>query len=142
MRKFMVPVDGSENSLRAVHYAVSLARDESPAVVFVITVQADPVIYGDAALYIDYAKLEQAQREQSAAILKPAADLLGKAGVRFETEVLRGDAATSIVRRAEELGCDVIVIGTRGMGALASLVLGSTALKVVHHTKLPVTLIK
>lgn len=142
MRKIMVPVDGSENSFRAVHYAVSLARDESPAVVFLITVQPDPIVYGDAALYLDYAKLEQAEREHSRAILKPAAELLGKAGVRFEQEMRRGDAASVIVHRAEELGCDVIAMGTRGLGAFASLVLGSTAMKVVHLTKLPVTLIK
>ena len=47
-----------------------------------------------------------------------------------------------IVKRPEELNCDGIVMGTRGMGAIGNLVMGSVATKVVHLTKLPVTLVK
>lgn len=142
MRRFLVPVDGSENALRAVHYAVSLVRDESPAQVYLVTVQPEAVLYGEAALYVDLAKLEQAQREFAERILAQAEAVFMHAGIAYQKEVLRGDIAPAIVRRAEELGCDVIVMGTRGLGALAALVVGSVTLKVVHLTKLPVTLIK
>jgi len=47
-----------------------------------------------------------------------------------------------IVKRAEELGCDGIIMGTQGRGTLGSLFMGSVAVKVVHLTKLPVTLVK
>ena len=47
-----------------------------------------------------------------------------------------------ITRKAEELNCDAIIMGTRGMGALGNLVMGSIATKVVHLTRLPVTLVK
>lgn len=142
MRKFMVPFDGSENSLRAVHYAVSFVRDESPAQVYLATVNPQPVIYGEGALYIDPRKLEQIQREHSERLLEAAADVLSKAGVSYRKEILTGDVAPTIVARAEELGCDAIVMGTRGMGALSGLIMGSIATKVVHLTKLPVILIK
>jgi nucleotide-binding universal stress UspA family protein len=142
MRKFMLPFDGSENALRAAHYAVSLVRDESPAQVYLVTVNPDPVVYCEAALYLDLRKLQVLQRKQSEQLLKPAEELLSRAGVTYQEEILTGDVAPTIVRRAEDLGCDVIVMGTRGMGALTSLIMGSTAMKVVHLTKLPVTLIK
>ena len=47
-----------------------------------------------------------------------------------------------IADSAEREGCDAIVMGTRGMGSIGSLMLGSVATKVVHLTKLPVTLVK
>lgn len=142
MRKIMVPFDGSENALRAVHYAVSLARDESPAVVHLVTVNPVPVIYGEAALYMDLRKLTELQQEHSKRLLKPAEELLSRAGVSYDKQILTGDVATTIVQHAEDLTCDVIVMGTRGHGALTNLIVGSTAMKVVHLTKLPVTLIK
>jgi nucleotide-binding universal stress UspA family protein len=142
MYKILLPTDGSENALRAVHYAVSLARDHGSGAVHLVTVLPDPMRYGEIAVYVDRNKLERMQREQAAALLRPAEDLLRAAGVSYEREPLTGDVAPEIVRRAEELGCRVIVMGTRGMGALANLMLGSVATKVVHLTKLPVTLIK
>jgi nucleotide-binding universal stress UspA family protein len=142
MRKILLPFDGSENALRAGHYVVSLARDESPALVHLVTVNPDPVVYGEAALYIDLQKLAELQREHSEQLLKPAEELLSRAGVSYRKEILTGDVGRTIVEHAEDLGCDVIVMGTRGMGPLSSLIIGSTAMKVVHLTKLPVTLIK
>ena len=52
------------------------------------------------------------------------------------------DAATTIARRADSLQCEGIVMGTRGMGAIANLLLGSVAAKVVHLANVPVTLVK
>src|SRR5438477_12453349 len=107
MYKILLPTDGSENALRAVHYAVSLARDHGSAALHLVTVQADPMRYGDIAVYLDRAKLERVQREQSEALLKPAEDVLRTAGVSYDKEMLTGDVAQSIVRRAEDLGCRV-----------------------------------
>ena len=47
-----------------------------------------------------------------------------------------------LAKRAEELGCDEIIMGTRGMGAIGNLVMGSVATKVVHLAGIPVTLVK
>jgi nucleotide-binding universal stress UspA family protein len=142
MHKIMLPIDGSENALRAVHYAISLARDHTSASVYLTTVQPDLMLYGEIAVYVDRSKLEKVQHEQSEALLAPSENALRTAGVPYQKEILAGDVATSIVERAEALGCHVIVMGTRGMGALANLVMGSVTTKVVHMTKLPVTLIK
>ena len=74
--------------------------------------------------------------------MRPAIELASAASVPWTSDVLVGDTASMIVKRAEELNCDGIVMGTRGMGAIGNLVMGSVATKVVHLTKLPVTLVK
>jgi len=86
--------------------------------------------------------VEELQKLHSMDILQPAIDAAKSAGVRFKSEVLAGSTAPTIVKRAEELDCIGIVMGTRGMGAIGNLVMGSVATKVVHLTKLPVTLVK
>lgn len=142
MYKILVPVDGSDNALRAVHYAVKVAKGHKSASLHLLLVNPEPVVYGEIALYVDRSKVEQARREHGEAMLKPAVAAAEAAGVRFAQEILVGDVPQVIAHRAEELGCDVIVMGTRGLGVLGGLMLGSVASKVVHLTKLPVTLVK
>jgi nucleotide-binding universal stress UspA family protein len=142
MYKILVPVDGSDNALRAVHYAISVAREHRSATIYLVNVHPEPIVYGEISLYVDRAKVEAAQRDHAEALLKPAAEAVAAAGIPFTKEILIGDVAPSVVRRAEELGCDVIVMGTRGLAALGGFVMGSVATKVVHLTKLPVTLVK
>jgi nucleotide-binding universal stress UspA family protein len=62
--------------------------------------------------------------------------------VKLASEILIGDVPKALVAYAEAKGCDGIVMGTRGLGAIGNLVLGSVATKVIHLTRLPVTLIK
>lgn len=53
-----------------------------------------------------------------------------------------GDAADTIVKYAQEKGCSQIVMGSRGLGAVSGLILGSVATKVIHLTDIPVLLVK
>ena len=85
---------------------------------------------------------QELQRKHGEDILRPSIERANRAGVTFTSQVLVGDIPQSIVSCAETLGCDGIVMGTRGMGAIGNLVAGSVATKVIHLTKLPVTLVK
>lgn len=142
MYKILVPVDGSENAMRAVQYAVRDAKDRKSASIHLLTVHPEPVLQGSVTVYLDSNKLKEVYREQGEALLKRAAALVAPSGVPCTHEMLFGEIAQSIAHRADELGCDVIVMGTRGLSALGSLVLGSSANKVVHLTQRPVTLVK
>jgi len=82
------------------------------------------------------------QRQNSEALLGAAEMVLKEADVPHTKEVLVGDIAEVIARRADELGRDSIVMGTRGMTAIGGLVMGSVATKVVHAANVPVTLVK
>lgn len=142
MYKILVPVDGSDNALRAVEYAAQAAKHyESPSI-HLLTVHSEPMIYGPITVYFDEDKLKEIYREQGEALLKRVAAVVAPSGVPCTEEMIFGDVAPSIARRADELGCDVIIMGTRGLGALGSFVMGSVATKVVHLTHRPVTLVK
>ena len=74
-----------------------------------------------------------------------AVDLLGQAGVKAHGEVrhtIFGYAAREIINDAAEVGADVIVMGSRGRGELAGLLLGSTAHKVIHLSDRPVLVVR
>ena len=142
MRKLLIPVDSSECALRALRHAIGLATDNGPVALHLVNVHEPPIVYGEVALYLPETKAREMLRQRSAEILAPALDLAGAAGVQHTSEIVEGDAATAITRTAVERGCDGIVMGTRGMGAIGNLVLGSVATKVIHLTALPVTLVK
>lgn len=142
MQRLMLPFDGSENALRAVRHAIGLAKSNPPVSVHLLHAHEPPLLYGEVAVYVDAAKLAELQRREGLALLTAAEAMLRGAGVEFSSETLVGPVAETIVRRAEERGCAAIVMGTRGMSAIGNLVLGSVATKVVHLTRLPVTLIK
>ena len=72
----------------------------------------------------------------------PSAPDAEAAGRRVTLHVRVGTAASEIADCAAEQGCDAIVMGSRGLGAVGGLVLGSVAHKVAHLAPVPVTLVK
>jgi nucleotide-binding universal stress UspA family protein len=142
VQKFLVAIDGSEGARHAVGHAIDLAKQNAQVQLHLLTVHPEPVIYGEIQVYVSRAKMEELQRLRSLDILRPAEDIVRSAQVPFASEIITGEAAQSIVRRAEELGCAGIIMGSRDMGAVGNLVLGSITTKVLHLTKLPVTVVK
>jgi nucleotide-binding universal stress UspA family protein len=142
MRKLLVPVDGSESSMRALRYAIGLAQSNGPVSLHIVTAHEEAIVFGEVAVYVTKEKIAELQRKQAEGPLNQAIQAVEAAGVQHTKEILVGPIAQKIASRAEELGCDGIVMGTRGMSALGGLVLGSVATKVVHLAKIPVTLVK
>lgn len=140
--KLLVPVDGSENAMRALRHAITLVKSSPSSSIHLVTAHEEPIVFGEVAVYVSREKMAALQREQSEGPLSMAVQVLEGAGVPHSREILEGPIAQSIARRAEELGCDGIVMGTRGMTALGGLFMGSVATKVVHASKVPVTLVK
>ena len=86
--------------------------------------------------------IEKAQQIEAKKLLKSACALLEKAELKYIQHAETGPIARTIVDYAKTHACDSIVMGSRGMGAFANLVLGSIANQVVHLTDIPVTLVK
>lgn len=142
MHKLLVAFDGSDNALRALHYAIKLARENGPVVIHVVTAHEDPVVYGEIAVYLTHEKMAELQAQHSQAVLDVARKVLAEAAVAHTAEVLVGHVPQVIAQRADQLGCDNIVMGTHGMTAIGNLVMGSVANRVVHFANVPVTLVK
>ncbi|MCX7897003.1 MAG: universal stress protein [Rhodocyclaceae bacterium] len=137
----LLAVDGSEHSLRAARYLIkSLARCNDYRLTL-LTVQP-PADAPEIRSHMTAAEIEAMQVSRGGDVLAPVRAVLDEAGLVYTPIVLIGPVAETIAERAQALGCDVIVMGRRGLGALGSALLGSVTLKVLQLTNLPVTLIK
>jgi nucleotide-binding universal stress UspA family protein len=74
--------------------------------------------------------------------LGAARDILDKAGVAHEARPMIGEVGPSLIKAASPSRCDLLVMGSRGRGAMTSAVLGSVALKILAGSKVPVTLVR
>lgn len=142
MHRLLVPLDGSPASMRALDHAIELARVISPMRIHLLSVHELPHDYGRSAAYFPAEQLAEMEERHSREVLDPAIGKLKAAGVDYFAESVAGDAAHAIVESAGRNACDTIVMGTRGMGSIGSLVLGSVAVKVVHLATTPVMLVK
>lgn len=142
MRKLLVPFDGSESALRALQHAIKLAKQSPPAALHVVHAHEEPLLYGEIAVYVPKEKMADLQRKHSDDLLGAAVALLKNSGVAYETEILVGPIGDAIANRADALGCEGIVLGTRGLSAIGNLLMGSVATKIIHLAKVPVTLVK
>jgi len=143
MQKILLPVDGSESSLRAVRHAVKLAGNNDKLGVTLLYVHWVPAPYGPVAPKMGKGELEKIEREHADPALAEAEKILRDAGINFTRDVIAAwDVGLTIAGRAEELDCDAIVMGKSGGGGLTQLLLGSTANKVAQLSELPVVLVK
>ena len=141
MENILIPVDGSEHSLRAVKHFLRLAARGEPMQIHLLNVQP-PIVSGHVLIYVTAEVIEKVRSEQAAAETSGARALLDDAGFAYVLHIGEGDVAEAIARYAKENQCNAIIMGTRGMGAIRNLTLGSVATKVIHLVDLPVTLVK
>jgi nucleotide-binding universal stress UspA family protein len=142
MRRILVAIDGSDTALRALDFAVQQARYAPAAKLHVLNVQPTLSNYTAAEIYVTAERIHQVAAERARAILEAAAERLKDVDCNFELEQLEGESAETIARRAGELDCESIIMGTHGLTSFGILFMGSVAQKVVHHATVPVTLVK
>ena len=136
--KILLAVDGSECSLEAVDALIEHAHWFAEPPTIVLAYVHAPLPYPKAAAWVGKETVENYYREEADAILAKAAGRLEASALPFERALLVGDAAHEIGHHAAESGCDLIALGRRGQTALANLVLGSVAMKVLASSKVPV----
>lgn len=142
MIKLMVPVDGSEGSNKAVQYVIKNIAGYKDAVELHILNVQHPIVSGNVRHFISHDELDRYYRENADAAMKPAVELLNKAGVQHVTHTALGDPAETITKMAQEKGCNQIVMSPRGLGGVSGLLLGSVTTKVIHLATMPVLLVK
>lgn len=142
MLNLLVPIDGSESSTRALDHAMKIAKTNPSYELHLLTVHPEPIMYGEILVYVSSEKMHELQRAHSMDLLRPAIEAAEKARIAHTSEIAQGEVASTIAKRAHELHCEGIVMGTRGMTAISNLVIGSVATKVIHLTTIPVTLVK
>ncbi len=136
--KVLLAADGSEHSIRAAKHAASLVKGQADGhvdIVYVIDVEqskSDVLKYGDTTLM-------QSKRKEA---LKPIEEMLKEAALSYEIHFKHGDPGPTIVKFANERNYDCVVLGSRGLNPLQTMVLGSVSHKVMKRVKSPVMVVK
>jgi nucleotide-binding universal stress UspA family protein len=139
--KILLPVDGSELSLHEVRFALRLVREGLQASFLLVNVQEPDSLY-EVVTWPDPEVRAQGSRAAGEDALQPAVALLREAGIACETEIVAGDPAHAVVDLVEERGCAMVIMGTRGTGALLSVLQGSVTQSLMHDSPVPVLLVK
>lgn len=140
MNVLLVPVDGSESSLNALRSALAMLNG-SDGQLHVISVQP-PIMSGNVKRFISSEIIDGYYAEEGEKALAGAHELLRNTDTAATISVQVGHVAETIVEYAKKHGCNHIVMGTRGMGRVKGLLLGSVTTKVLSLADVPVTLVK
>jgi nucleotide-binding universal stress UspA family protein len=141
MAKVLVPIDGSAASLRALDRVLTQIAEGREVRVYLLNVQPQ-ALTGHARAYLSKEMVDEYYLEEAEKALKPAREKLDKAGVQYTEERQIGNPPDCIARYVKTNGIELIVMGTRGLGAVQGMLLGSVANKVLHLVDVPVTLVK
>jgi nucleotide-binding universal stress UspA family protein len=137
--KILLAVDGSDHALHAARIAAEMARGMKPKE-FRVVVSYEPI-----PLYLGEPNMQHAidnRKKETEEILSKALKEVGELPCEIHTELLEGDPATAIIDVAAVRKSEIIIMGSRGLGRLAGLVLGSTSQKVVAHAPCPVLIVR
>ena len=131
--KILLAVDGSTHSNKATETLIKHAAlyKDKPEVILLYVHLPVPKLHGMSKV-VSREMIDRYYREESEEALATSKSLLEKAGVASHVQMLVGPVAETIFKQAEVHGCDLIYMGTRGMGALKNVLLGSNAVKVLH----------
>ncbi|TMK77803.1 MAG: universal stress protein [Actinobacteria bacterium] len=138
MNRVLVAIDGSDGSNAAVEEALALAPGLEAAVTFVYVRKSPPPRLGspfyEGALHADL--------ERARSVVEAAMETAAQVGTEADGEIIEGNPADEIISLADNRDCDLIVVGSRGFGALAGALLGSVSHAVVQHANRPVLVAK
>ena len=141
--KILVATDGSKNAMRAVKYAADLLASSNDKVKSITLIS----VHDDAGLrhakaFVGKEAVADYLRELSEKELKPAMKALDAQGVKHDMVMLIGNASQEIVAHGQKGKYDMIVLGSKGRSAIADMLLGSVAQRVLTQAKQPVVLVK
>ncbi len=145
-RKICVAVDGSESSLVAVRTASALAEKFSSELLLLHVIR-DMKVPAELQRYISAANIGEprhaALQEVGEEILTTACQQAKQAGVAsVRSKILGGDPASTIVQGARDESADLIVLGSRGLGKVEGMLIGSVSRKIADISDMSLLIVK
>lgn len=153
-KKILVPLDGSEHSLRALDVAIQIAKKFGAKItlIHVYSVSVRPAMMPEPTPMSTFgipvmspsevSSIIEATRKAGSRILEEGEQRVKAEGVEVETRLEEGHAVQEIVRVSKEGNYDLIVMGARGISKLREILLGSVSDAVIHHATCPVLVVK
>lgn len=141
MLKVLLAIDGSESASHAADHVIRRALAVKDVYeVHLINVQYP--LHGSVSTFIDQTQIKQYHHDEGVQAVTPVSEKFAAAGIPCQAHLLVGEPAQVITRYAREHGFDEIVIGSRGLSGISSLLVGSIATKIIHLAQVPVLLVK
>ncbi|RZI41758.1 universal stress protein [Herbaspirillum sp. HC18] len=141
MLKILLAIDGSESASHAADHVIRRALAMKDVYeVHLINVQYP--LHGSVSSFIDQAQIKQYHHDEGVQAVTPVREKFDAAGIPCQAHLLVGEPAQAITRYAREHGFDEIVVGSRGLSGISSLLVGSIATKIIHLAQVPVLLVK
>ncbi|WCN38871.1 universal stress protein [Aneurinibacillus uraniidurans] len=145
--KIVVAIDGSEMGVKALEAAIALSAEQKAELAVLHVgreVFVSPYIVGEMAyLTKDFDEnVNEAIRKESQKLLEEAKEKAMARDIAIQAVYVTGDPAHEIVKYAEENQVGLVVIGSRGLGSLKEMMLGSVSHKVSQLASCPVLIVK
>lgn len=144
MVRMLVATDGSPHAIRAAELAARLVGELREAEVVLVNVGHIPAMafggLGDGI--VDFRMLEESLEQAGTAILNETERIFDKTGIRVTRAFAQGEPSVEIIKKAQECKADVIVMGSRGLGQIGGLILGSASERVLHSAQVPVLIVR
>jgi len=137
IRKILVPMDGSKNSMRGLDEAIYLARQCHATITGLYVIPLAKPVTDSQISYLEKYLLNNASK-----FMLKAKTHAAQNGILFDDDIIYGDEGPKIINYANNKSYDIIVIGSRGMGTIKETFLGSTSNYVLHKSKIPVLIVK
>jgi len=137
--RILLAVDGSDHALHAARMAANMARGMKPKELRIV------VAYDTIPTYLGEPNMQFAidsRKKEADEILAAAIKEVGAVPCEIHTEIIEGSPAEAIITVAETRNSEIIIMGSRGLGRLAELLLGSTSQKVVAQAHCPVLIVR
>lgn len=143
-KKILFATDNTAHSEKALPQLIDLAKTNDAEVVILNAYYIPEYLKPNNAsgYYIDTAKMEKNLEERGKAILEDVYKKLEEHNIKVELIIENGPAGKAIVDAAEKLNCDLIVVGTRGLGNIKNPIISSVSNFVIHNASCSVLLVQ
>lgn len=141
-KHILIPIDGSAKSDDALECGINWAKTVGAKVTLLHVVPRIPLYAKYDYSGVAYTAFLDELEKFGAQLLVLAEDQYADTGVSINTKLRQGNPSEEICQEAEEGDCDLIVMGSRGLGEVKGFLLGSVSGKVVRHAHIPVLIVK
>jgi nucleotide-binding universal stress UspA family protein len=138
--KILVPVDGSDNSYKALEAALVLSEKLGSNISVVNVMEQVPITHIESEKLLN--ELLEAYKKENQEILSKCSDIAHQKGITIKTVLLQGNPAPVILDYSKKENFDLVIMGSRGMGKFKELILGSVSSKIVHHSPCAIMIIR
>lgn len=138
--KILVPVDGSDNSYKALEAALILSEKLGSNISVVNVMEQVPITHIESEKLLS--ELLEAHKKENQEILSKCSEIAHQKGITIKSVLLQGNPAPVILDYSKKENFDLVIMGSRGMGKFKELILGSVSSKIVHHSPCAIMIIR